>query len=179
MGPEEVVFRPGTINDIQYVTDMARGHIETGLSWTWTPPRLIRTMLNPNVVLLLAQVEDNGPVGFGLMEVQDQDAHLILLAVDPEWRGLGIGRRMIEWLEKTARHAAIGRVIAEVRVDNREARGFYRQLGYRETELLEGYYQGKVSAVRVAHHLYRPKPKDVAKWDRVIDAYLEELGGST
>ncbi|MDJ0840365.1 MAG: GNAT family N-acetyltransferase [Acidobacteriota bacterium] len=177
MSSQDIVLRPGTLGDIQFVNKLTRSQIEAGLPKTWNIPRLIRCLRKPDVVLLLAHLEDDEPVGFALMEYQDQDAHLNLLAVEPNRQGRGIGRLMIEWLEKTARTAAVSRVVAEVRVDNRPARAFYQRLGYRESELLQGYYQGMVSAVRVEHRLFRPNPKEVVKWDLFIDNYLCELTG--
>lgn len=46
-------------------------------------------------------------VGVAIMQFFAEHAHLNLLAVDPAYQRMGIGRRLIEWLEVTARAGGI------------------------------------------------------------------------
>ena len=91
--------------------------------------------------------------GFAIMRYGDDDAHLDLLGVDPRHRGRGLGRRLVEWLEKPALVAGITSVFLEVRESNRGAQAFYERLGYRALGHLEGYYQGRESALRMGREL--------------------------
>jgi ribosomal-protein-alanine N-acetyltransferase len=61
------------------------------------------------------------------------------------------------WLEKTALVAGIGVVYLEARSSNEIARAFYRGLGYHEIKVVQGYYRGVESAVRLAKDLWDVK----------------------
>ena len=81
------------------------------------------------------------------------DAHLDLLGVDHDYRREGLGRRLVEWLEKAALVAGISAVFLEVRGSNRGAQAFYERLGYRKLALIAHYYQRRESAMRMGREL--------------------------
>jgi ribosomal protein S18 acetylase RimI-like enzyme len=92
-------------------------------------------------------------------------AHLNLLAVKPDCRRLGVGRRLIEWLEQSARVAGAFTVKLEVRAGNSQAQAFYRRLGYRQAGFAPGYYSGKEAALAMVHDLRR-EPSQKAPFPR-------------
>ncbi|MBT8143957.1 MAG: GNAT family N-acetyltransferase [Gammaproteobacteria bacterium] len=138
--------------DASLLATMSREFIEDGLRWTWRAPRIARQIESSDTVVLVA-LEGRRLAGFAIMSYGDTNAHLNLLAVDPAYRMQGLGRRMVDWLEKTARNAGIFRITLEVRAQNFGGRCFYKALGYREVLLLRGYYQGAEDAVRMRHNL--------------------------
>ena len=138
--------------DAQQIAFMSRDLIEDGLPWSWTPARVAAYIRAPDCNVLTAWA-GRQLVGFALMQFFDEHAHLNLLAVEPAYRHAGIGRRLIEWLEETARVGGIVCVNLEVRAGSAGARAFYRQLGYRETRTLPGYYGGREAAVCMTHDL--------------------------
>ena len=83
-------------------------------------------------------------------------ARLNLLAVRPECRRAGVGRRLIQWLEESALVAGISLVYLELRADNKGAKAFYEKLGYRRVGYLPGYYSGRESALRMGRDLWVP-----------------------
>ena len=93
----------------------------------------------PDVNVLVASVHSK-IAGFAIMRYGDDDAHLDLLAVAPPYRRAGIGRQLLEWLEKCAVVAGIFSVVLEVRVGNEGAQLFYKRMGYRMLVHLLGYY---------------------------------------
>jgi ribosomal protein S18 acetylase RimI-like enzyme len=78
---------------------------------------------------------------------------LNLLAVQPGYQRLGIGRQLLEWLEASARTAGTFAVQLELRATNDGARRFYERLGYREVARKTAYYGGHEDAVRMLHNL--------------------------
>jgi ribosomal protein S18 acetylase RimI-like enzyme len=84
---------------------------------------------------------------------------LDLLAVAPLYRRLGVGRQLLQWLEKCALVAGTFNVALEVRAGNEAAQLFYKQMGYREVAHLPGYYQGIEAALRMGRDLSR-RPLD-------------------
>jgi ribosomal protein S18 acetylase RimI-like enzyme len=87
------------------------------------------------------------------MRYGGDDAHLDLLAVVALYRRAGVGRRLLQWLEKCALVAGIFKVALEVRAGNKEAQIFYERMGYRTLVHLPGYYQGIESALRMGRDL--------------------------
>jgi [ribosomal protein S18]-alanine N-acetyltransferase len=112
----------------------------------------------PNVNVLVACVHGN-IAGFAIMRYGDDNAHLDLLAVAPPYRRLGIGRQLLQWLEKCAVVAGIFNVALEVRAGNEGAQLFYERMGYRTLAQLPGYYQGVEAALRLGRDLSR-RPVD-------------------
>src|SRR3989304_2683905 len=81
------------------IATSSRDIVEYGLHWRWPPPRVAASIRAPNVNVLVACAGEN-LAGFAIMRYGDDDAHLDLLALAPPYRGLGIGRQLIQWLEK-------------------------------------------------------------------------------
>src|SRR5262245_1001209 len=134
------------------IANLSRNLIEYGLRWRWTPRRVAASIRAPNVNVLVACIQEN-IAGFAIMRYGDDDAHLDLLAVAPPYRRLGVGRQLLEWLEKCARVAGIFSVALEVRVGNQGAQLFYERMGYHTLAHLPGYYQGMEAALRMGRDL--------------------------
>jgi ribosomal-protein-alanine N-acetyltransferase len=137
---------------------LSRDLIEYGLRWRWTPTRVAASIGAANVNALVASIRDN-IAGFAIMRYGDDDAHLDLLAVAPPYRRAGVGRQLVEWLEKCAVIAGIFSVALEVRAGNKGAQAFYESMGYRTLAQLPGYYQGTETALRMGRDLVR-RPVD-------------------
>lgn len=131
---------------------MSRSLIEHGLPWSWTESRVTRCIRHPECSVVVAR-DRRHIAGFAIMEFLDAHAHLNLLAVRPGYRMQGIGRRLLEWLESTARTAGIFLVRLELREGNAGAREFYAKLGYREAGRRSAYYCGREDALVMTHDL--------------------------
>jgi ribosomal-protein-alanine N-acetyltransferase len=150
--PRTLTLTPATLEDAQSIAIVSRNEVELGLPWTWTPARVKRSILNPEVMVLAARY-DQDLAGFGIMEYGNDSAHLNLLAVARGYRRQGIGRQLVRWLESTAEIAGTFLIRLEVRERNLGARRFYTHLGYTERETLPRYYVGRETAVRLSHDL--------------------------
>jgi ribosomal protein S18 acetylase RimI-like enzyme len=60
---------------------------------------------------------------------------------------------MLHWLETTALTAGTFVITLEVRASNPVARAFYTACEYREVGTVEGYYQGRDSAIKMSRDL--------------------------
>ena len=87
------------------------------------------------------------------MQFGEEQAHLNLLAVEPEHRRRAIGRGLIEWLEESCRVAGIVRVELECRASELGTVRFYRALGFEICAESPNYYCGKESALRLQKSL--------------------------
>lgn len=147
------------LSDARAIALISRSVIETGLRWSWTPARVAKYIRCPDTVVLIAH-EQGCLVGFAIMYFGDGNAHLNLLGVRPSHQSLGIGRRLVDWLEKSARVAGITAVQLEVRASNKAARRFYKSLQYWEVVSIPNYYQKQEDAVLMMHDLQVPCPSE-------------------
>lgn len=95
-------------------------------------------------------------VGY-VMAVIDKDGygHIMSIAVDPNHRGLGLGRRLMEAVESRLSADGIKRFRLEVAVSNHIAIRMYEGLGYRAIKVLRNYYpDGEDAYVMVKNLTY-------------------------
>ena len=141
-------IRFATRDDALCIAEMSRDYIEHGLGWSWTRDRILRNLRHRDTNAIVAMREAER-AGFAIMKYGDEEAHLLLLAIKPAHRRSGVGTALVEWLERSAQVAGIGRVTLEARATNEAARGFYRRLGYAQGQILPGYYGGRETSVRM------------------------------
>ena len=141
--------------DAQAISTLSRDLIERGLGWSWTARRVMRSIADADTNVLVALDAASRLQGFGIMKYGDDEAHLLLLAVQTTQGRRGVGSALMDWLEAAALTAGVRRIFLEAREANGVARAFYRRRGYREIELLPGYYQGREDSVRLLKDLWR------------------------
>ncbi|MEA3191884.1 MAG: [ribosomal protein S18]-alanine N-acetyltransferase [Betaproteobacteria bacterium] len=175
MTQRQITIRLADPRDAQAVALMSRDFIESGLGWKYDAPRVLKAIRDRETLAIVASEGGkpavpapagalrNALAGFAIMELGEERAHLVLLAVRPSHRRLGIGQRMLEWLLESARVAGMASVHLELRAGNDAARRFYRAMGFYETVLVPGYYRGveggrKEGALRMLRVLRVPGP---------------------
>ncbi len=150
--PDSVRLRLARQGDAEIIAGLSRDLIETGLGWSWSPERVSRSLAEKNTVTLIA-AERGRVVAFAIAFFGEEHVHLSLLAVRPSHQRQGIGRRMMEWLLKSARVAGTASIHLELRARNQAARRFYRALDFTETAYVPGYYRGREMALRMSREL--------------------------
>ena len=158
MTSSELSLELARLTDASTIAKMSRDLIENGLRWRWTAKRVAASIEDPNVNVLVARIQER-TAGFAIMRYGDHVAHLDLLGVVPSYQRLGVGRQLLEWLERCAEVAGIIRVVLEVRASNQAAQRFYDRMGYRVMVRLPAYYQGIEAAFRMGRDLTH-KPAD-------------------
>ena len=172
MTPRAITIRLAEPRDAQAVAMMSRDFIEAGLGWKYDAARMMRAIRDRETLAVVAcESAKSGTsaaaargalTGFAIMEFGDERAHLVLLAVRPSHRRLGIGQRLLDWLLESARVAGMASIHLELRASNDAARRFYRAMGFYETVLVPGYYRGgegrKEGALRMLRVLRAPGP---------------------
>jgi len=81
-------------------------------------------------------------VGYGVLMVGVQEAHLLNLSVAREWQRRGFGRRLLHHFIDLARGYEAQRMFLEVRPSNLAARALYADNGFRQLSIRRGYYPG-------------------------------------
>jgi ribosomal protein S18 acetylase RimI-like enzyme len=138
--------------DADTIAALSRVEIEHGLSWSWTPGRVRRAIVDRSTNVIVA-MDGDALAGFGVMAYRDAAAHLSLFAVAPDWRRCGIGTALLAWLEKVARVAGLAAIRLEARRDNEAALLFYDRHGYTVKAEIVGMYQGLEDGVKLEKRL--------------------------
>lgn len=87
-------------------------------------------------------VDEAGVVrGYGGLLAVGQEGDIQTIALDPQARGRGYGRRLMRTLLDDAESRGVREVFLEVRADNPVARELYLSLGFAEIAVRPRYYQ--------------------------------------
>lgn len=79
-------------------------------------------------------------IGYAGMWVILEEAHVTNVSVHPEYRRIGLGKKLLHELIERARELGAARMTLEVRPSNHVARNLYCQTGFIERGLRKGYY---------------------------------------
>lgn len=95
---------------------------------------------------LVAEEADGRVAGhacFGRAPMTDETWDLYWLAVDPELQGRGIGRLLVEGVERVAREASARLLVVETagKPEYAPTRAFYERIGYPEHARIRDFYR--------------------------------------
>lgn len=79
-------------------------------------------------------------IGYAVLMVAVDEAHLLNFAVAGEWQNQGIGRCFLRHMVEVARLAGCLIVYLEVRPSNLAARHLYRSMGFQQIAIRPEYY---------------------------------------
>ncbi len=82
-------------------------------------------------------------VGYGVMLLVLDEAHLLNLSIRTQWQGRGYGRALLEFLSDQARRHGARSLFLEVRPTNRAALALYQRCGFSEIGRRRGYYPAR------------------------------------
>ncbi len=70
-----------------------------------------------------------------------EEAHIIVLAVHPQYQGRGLGQALLQGLLQVAHQRGLERATLEVRISNRPALALYQKFGFEIAGQRRRYYQ--------------------------------------
>lgn len=115
----------------------------------WPLVELFSVLIQPKVVRLKIEV-DKQIIGFfaGLPLRDSEYGSVLTISVLPDWQGQGLGKRLL-----SAGETAIDRPIIELttRRSNAAAINLYKNAGYVQTGVREGYYFGEDGLIFEKH----------------------------
>ena len=79
-------------------------------------------------------------VGYIVMSIAAGEAHILTLAVHPEFQGQGIAKHIIDHALENSREKSAGTIYLEVRPSNSRAIDVYQKAGFNEIGVRKGYY---------------------------------------
>lgn len=101
--------------------------------------------------------EDGRIVGYGVISVAAEEAHVLNVCVDPRLQGRGLGRHLLRALLRLARGHGARRMFLEVRPSNPGAIALYHDEGFNEIGRRPRYYparDGREDAIVMAIELF-------------------------
>lgn len=105
----------------------------------------VEKLIEREVAFFVVRV-DGAPAGCGGIElVGDDYCEIKRMWVDPAFRGLGLGRVVLERLLEHAREHGVDVVRLETGVDQVEAIGLYESFGFRQIPPFRPYFDDPVS----------------------------------
>jgi len=102
-------------------------------------------------------VEDGLVIGYGVLSLAADEAHVLNVCAAPEVQGRGHGRRLLRSLLQLARGRGAHRVFLEVRPSNAAAIALYHDEGFNEIGRRPRYYpahDGREDAIVMAMELF-------------------------
>ncbi|UXB32788.1 ribosomal protein S18-alanine N-acetyltransferase [Stenotrophomonas maltophilia] len=104
----------------------------------------------------LAMERDGLLVGYGVLSIAADEAHVLNICIDPLAQSRGLGRQLLRALVQLAADRGAQRVFLEVRPSNTPALALYHSEGFNEIGRRPRYYpaaQGREDAVVMAIEL--------------------------
>jgi ribosomal-protein-alanine N-acetyltransferase len=136
----DIAIRAMRFDDLERVTTID----EMSFSMPWPPHAYYKEMEKSYSLTRVAEITfmsgSQHVAGMMVTWVVMDEAHIATLAVDPEYRRLGIARRLLADTLKLCIQQSVHVVTLEVRVSNLAARALYRSFKFEEVTRRKGYY---------------------------------------
>lgn len=110
------------------------------LKESWSKDSLEKELTNPLAKYMVAEVDDK-VVGFAGLWAICNEGHITNIAVHPNYRGNGIGSKLVESLINNSDSWYINSLTLEVRTSNKVAQNLYKKYGFQEEGIRKNYYQ--------------------------------------
>lgn len=145
MEPEAQSAMGDPVDAIMVVMEEAFDH---AFGEAWTRRQVADALVFPHTHFLLAGQNDDLIVperttGFTMSRAAADEEELLLIAIRPEFRGQGLGKRLLQDFLDEARGRGSRKIFLEMRSGN-PAEHLYRNFGFEQVGLRKGYYRGAV-----------------------------------
>lgn len=142
--PANVSFREMQVSDLDAVMQ-----IETvNFPFPWTAGNF-KDSINSGHICLVLEI-DEVMVGYAILMMVLDEAHLLNISVSAAWKGKGWGRYLLNHMMQISREKGGLNMFLEVRPSNVSAITLYESIGFNEMGVRPGYYpahNGRENAV--------------------------------
>lgn len=137
-GERAYLLRPLKPGDLGWVVHRHGVRYAEEYGYDWTFEALVARVVADYVehhdphreAAWIAEVDGEPAGSIFCVKAAEDTAQLRLLLVEPQARGLGIGKRLVEECARFARRAGYRRIVLETVSDVEVARGIYKRLGF-------------------------------------------------
>ena len=164
------MIRTATSQDLNALIDIENRCFDTDR----LSPRSFRYMLTKANAVTVVDELDGVVRGYAmvLFNAGTSLARMYSIAVDPDWRGRGMGRELLAAAEQKALDRDCVYMRLEVRKDNPASIALYQSMGYRQFGVYDDYYEDHMEALRfekeLAPHL-NPEMVSVPYYEQTLD----------
>ena len=139
---EEIIIRQASESDADAIAGIEALSFKT----PWSKEMILSEMREPISSFYLAVYQEKAIGYYGFLHILDE-LHILNIAVDPDFRHRGVGRRLMTHLVATARAMKIRAVTLEVRESNLSAIRLYEHAGFALAGVRPHYYTDKENAL--------------------------------
>ncbi len=136
MAPGGLHVEPGEPEDAK---DLARIHAQSFYRG-WSSEEFASFLADRNTPVYVACDAKRRIAGFALIRTVLDEAELLTIAVDPRWRGKGLGRALMDAVFADLMMSPARRMFLEVEEQNVAAIRLYGRMGFATISRREGYY---------------------------------------
>ena len=137
MAQPPTTIRDMNHDDLAMVSDLERRSSE----FPWSPGVFRDCLLAGYQCVVL--IREGRVAGYSILSVAAGEAHILNLCIDPEFRALGYGEKLLDELLYRARSASVREIFLEVRPSNKTAIGLYQKKGFHKIAARPAYYQAR------------------------------------
>lgn len=147
-GPGTITIRPMCESDLDAVLAIEQASFPA----PWRREHFLHELGAAHAFPFVAEA-DGDVVGYVCLMSLFEEAQILDIALDPEQRGRGSARLLMEHAFSVARQQGAEVMALEVRASNSAAIKLYERLGFVRTGTRQGYYEGKEDAVLMERSL--------------------------
>lgn len=133
----DIKLVPMTEGDIDAVLEVEKLSFPT----PWSRRLFLNELANPNSQIVLAKDEKDTVLGYICFWTVADETHIMNLAVHPEFRRQGVGKRLFAFALEFSEARGANYFALEVRERNKAAQEFYKRFGFRVAGIRKGYYR--------------------------------------
>lgn len=127
---------------------------QTCFSESWSE-NLIRSGLDSSLDTYFVYVDHGYILGYSVIRILADEGEIQRVAVWPEYRGQGIGRKLMDAMVTFSRARGVRDIALEVREGNERARKLYESYGFKQEAVRRAYY-------------HNPSEDAIIMWNRGI-----------
>lgn len=149
MNVDEITFRMLKEEDLKDVERIEN----SSFKYPW-PLEALKFELLENPFCISLALESSGKfIGYAFLHIASDFSHLVNIAIEKNFRGIGLGEKFLRHILKVSRNAGVKRVVLEVRKSNIVAIKLYEKVGFSILREQKAYYQDGESALIMAYEL--------------------------
>jgi [ribosomal protein S18]-alanine N-acetyltransferase len=89
---------------------------------------------------VLAQAETGTLMGYGILMMGPDEAHILTLGIGASWQKQGWGKKLLRYMIEYSEAQQAQSVLLDVRESNATAANLYQRLGFKKIASRKGYY---------------------------------------
>lgn len=134
---KNIEIRPMELKDIDDVYEINR----LSFSSPWSRESFERELISNKIAHYFVALLDEKIVGYiGIWQIF-QEAQITAIAVHPDYRRMGIGEALLDYIINLCEQNYIKEIILEVRVSNTIAQNLYYKKGFKKVGIRKWYYK--------------------------------------